>query len=265
MSHVWPGKSHPFGSLYSRALIGLPVDCSGFKIGEIVGSHVVVRGRTVMEHLLPSVSVGHRHFSGRLACTVDHNGYLTIATDAVLPGYSCFFEWEKLVQKPDFYLTRVTIEELDTTLTGDSVRMPLEASDVDFVLRPYAGDLRVDPALVKALFKPSYSFPVCIGIVTRIIRSHGEAVMIEVTTVGIDKTGAMKGRLPDFCMGENKVRRALFAMPTAPAAKRIAFSRTPTTTMMMRMPKASYCTDVLCLNLFWFEGASQRWPFALLQ
>ena len=91
-----------------------------------------------------------------------------------------------MIRKHDFYLADVTIEELDTTSTGDSVRMPLEKSDVDHVLRPYAGDLRVDLSWVKTLLTPRRSFPVSIGIVTRIIRSHGEAVMIEVTSVFID-------------------------------------------------------------------------------
>lgn len=114
-----------------------------------------------------------------------------------------------MVREHDFYLADVTIEELDTTSTGDSVRMPLEKSDVDHVLRPYAGDLRADPSWVKTLLAPRRSLPVRIGILTRIIRSHGEAVMIEVTSVFIDKTDMIKGRLPEFCIGENKVRRGI--------------------------------------------------------
>ncbi len=91
--------SHPFGSLHNRALIGLPVNCEGFKMGEIVGNHVVVRGHTVMEHLLPTVTVVQRQpLGGRLACAVDYKGYLTIATAAVVPGHSCSYGWETLIR-----------------------------------------------------------------------------------------------------------------------------------------------------------------------
>jgi hypothetical protein len=200
-------KLHPFATLCNRSLVGLPAKYDG-KVGDIVGQKVVVRNCSITS-LLPALKVVQRPFEGRLACTVDRDGHLAIATADVMPDWPCSFGWETLVRKPDFYLTDVTVEALNTTSTKGSVRMPLAASDVDTSLYLYDGDVYVDPALVKALVKPRLSFPFSVGIVTRIVRSHGEAVMFEVTTVMIDHTGKMTGRVRDFFTSEHPMRRTI--------------------------------------------------------
>ena len=200
-------EMHPFATLCNRSLIGLPAKYDG-RVGDIVGHKVVVRGCSIAS-LLPGLTVVQRPSEGRLACTVDRDGHLAIATADVMPDGPCSSEWETLVRKPDFYLTNVAIEELDTTLTGGSVRMPLAASDVDPTLRLYEGGVHVDPVLIKALMKPRLSFPLSVGIVTRIVRSHGEAVMFEVTTVMIDSTGKMTGRVRDFFINDHPMRRTI--------------------------------------------------------
>lgn len=134
------------------------------------------------------------------ACTVE-----------VLGGalWPCKYGWEQLVRKADFYLTDVTIDELDTSSTGHSARMPLDASDVGASLDLCESFVQVDPAKVKELMPPRYSLLAGFGIVTRVIRSQGEPVMFEVTSVLVDRTGWMKGRVPPWNMCEHLVRRTI--------------------------------------------------------